>query len=77
MRRKALLACVLALMVTVMAAQARAADIELEGSMGCAEFLVVCYQAAFALDSFWETLAAASLCDRVYLECVRVKLIGF
>jgi hypothetical protein len=50
---------------------------EEEKSGGCVTFLLQCYGVAWEFDSWWQALAAVTVCDRMYLECVRLKVIGF
>lgn len=54
-----------------------AAQDEEEKSGGCVTFLLDCYAMAWEYDGIWEKLAAVTACDQLYLQCVRIKVIGF
>jgi hypothetical protein len=77
MARKTLRSWVFVLMLVALAAPGVAFAAEGEKTTGCVQFLLNCYEAAFELDGFWATVGALQICDLIYLDCVRHKVLGF
>lgn len=44
---------------------------------GCTTELADCYQRAANIDSFWYRWAAGLDCELDFVECARIKLIGY
>lgn len=44
---------------------------------GCTTDLIDCYYAAANEDSFWRRWAMGIDCELDYVECVRIKIMGF
>jgi hypothetical protein len=43
---------------------------------GCVTNYSLCNEWAWSLDSWWDWLWAADLCQRAYMECMKEKLLG-
>jgi hypothetical protein len=48
-----------------------------EASAGCISDAMLCLEQMMSQDGLLDKIVGADLCQRTYMECVRIKLLGF